>query len=591
MPLCSTSSIRHFSKLAIRRFSSVLFPKLASFSSSSSSCALQPFEVPELDPCVNGSSTNFTLEELQRSMRSHASSGDLGQALWTFHLMKGFPGKPTVHDYNALMHSYLRNGNPLSESLMQVYYGIRSSGNAITFNLLINGLVTVGDFKTAFCIMEEMFSAGFHPSFTILSKFLKKSLEVKSLNDSLGVFDVMLMLDYLPTEPSLNMLICMLSKEGMIQEAYEVFSGVLAKGCFFGVYTSNPILWSLCKSGQSSTALRFSYWLKKKGVPLDVCSYTALVYGFCREGHWKDACFCLDEMRDNGLKANLVTYTGVVQFLCKNGGVEEALRFLSRMEAEGCSPDLLVYNVILQELSHLDRTSDVVRLLRVIVSRGLCPDSYTIAVLAGGLLKAGKLANAADFLLDAILEGYSFDVAVYNIYLQCLCSQNKSAEALSCLESFAPGNVSYNIVLNGFCRENNFNMAVEVLSRFQPDIVSFNTILSYGCKQKNAEMVDLILCRMENDGIRHDVVTSTCLIRYYCRVGKVSRCLKLLDSMLLNGPNLVTLNVALDELCKSGLVELARRVLEKYRDSGFVPDAISHSILSRASDRMSVKFD
>ncbi|CAN1828060.1 Pentatricopeptide repeat-containing protein At1g12775, mitochondrial [Linum perenne] len=591
MPLCSTSSIS-YSKLGIRRFSSVLFPKLASFSSSSS--ALQTFDFLEEE------TVNCSFEELQRRVRSHASSGDLRQALWAYNLMRCFNGKPSVHEFNALVHSYLRHGNPFSENLLQVYYGLRSSGiaaNAITFNLLVNGLVAVGNFEFAFFILEEMFSSGFIPSFTVLSKFLKKSLEMRSLNDSIRVVDVMLMLDYIPTEPSFNRLICMLSRKGMIREAYLTFSAVLAKGCFFGVYTSNPILWALCKSGQSSTALMLCYWLKKMGVVLDVCSYTALVYGFCKEGLWEDACLCFDEMRENGLKASLVTYTVVVQFLCVNGRVEEALRYPSIMEAEGCSPDLLVYNVILQELSHLDRTSDVYMLLNVIASRGLCPDSYTIAVLAGGLLKAGKVGSAAGFLLDIISESHSVDVVVHNIYLQCLCSQHRTEEALSWLENgngegFTPSNVSYNIILNGFCRENKFNMALMLLSRFQHDVVSFNTILSWACKQKNAMMVDRILYHMEDKGIRHDVLTSTCLIRYLCRVGKVSGCLKLMDSMLLNGPKptIATFNVALDELCKSGSLDMALQVFEKFRNSGYEPNATSYSILSLASNRKSVKF-
>ncbi|CAI0414850.1 unnamed protein product [Linum tenue] len=594
MPLCSDSVIR-FCRRGLRTYSSVIFPKLASFSSSS--CALQKIDGGgEVESTVSSS-----YDDLQRGMRGHAASGDLRQALWTWNLMRNFPGKPTVNDFNALVHSYLKCGNRFSDVLLEVCLRMMESSeiapNAITFNLIVNGLVAVGNFRAAFFVLGQMFTSGFLPSFTLLSRWLKKCIESNSLTDSLGVFDVMLMMDYVPTEPSVNMLICMLSKNGMIKAAYYVFSSLLAKGCFFGVYTLNPILWTLCKSGKTYTALQLFYLMKKTGLGLDVCSYTALVYGFCKEGLWEDAWWFVDEMQDSGLKPSLVTYTVLVKFLCVNGRVEEALRYPSLMETEGCSPDLLVYNIILQELSHLDRVFDITVLLDMIVSKGYSPDAYTVAVLGGGLLKAGRVGDCVGFLLDTISEGYPIDVAVYNIYLQCLCSQNRTAEALSLLErmtgaGFIPSNVSYNIILNGFCRENKFNKAVTLLSQFLPDVVSFNTILSWACRQRSSEIVEWILCRMQNEGITHDVFTSTCLIRYSCRVGKVSECLKLLDNMLLNGPKptIVTFNVALHELCKSGSREIASRVFEKFSNSGFLPNAASYDIMSRAYARTHATF-
>ncbi|TYG95781.1 hypothetical protein ES288_A11G295500v1 [Gossypium darwinii] len=141
--------------------------------------------------------------------------------------------------------------------------------------------------------------------------------------------------------------------------------------------------------------------------------------------------------------------------------------------------------------------------------RGLSPDSYSYAALCGGLLKIGKVGDAFELLLD-IFSNRTADVAVYNIYFQCLCQENKSREALSQLKrkmkvGFKPNNVSYNTILSGFCKEKNINEAVELLYHFEWDVngsdaVTFNSIFSTACRLGNSAIIQRILYHMSGRG-------------------------------------------------------------------------------------------
>jgi pentatricopeptide repeat protein len=92
---------------------------------------------------------------------------------------------------------------------------------------------------------------------------------------------------------------------------------------------------------------------------------------------------------------------------------------------------------------------------------------------------------------------------------------------------------------------------------------------------------------MEYEGVELNAVSSTCLIQYFCTVGKFSECLKLMEYMMCNGPSPTTIafNMLLDKLCKNGLLRSAHGIFEYLRNIGYVPDTTSYNILIRTFRR------
>ncbi|XP_010271603.1 PREDICTED: pentatricopeptide repeat-containing protein At3g53700, chloroplastic-like isoform X1 [Nelumbo nucifera] len=347
-----------------------------------------------------------TFAALQCKMKDYATYG-LAQEAWdTLNDMKRVSGKPTVYDYNAFLYYNLKSGNLSIEDLVEVHGRMRILGpspNALTFNTLLNGSLSLGSLEGAFYFTKEMCRNGFVPSFSFLSKLLKRSLELGDLVYSLDALELMLDLDYFPTEPTSNLLVNSFIKSGKMHEACFLLS-LLSDKCFLPSmhHSYNSIIWALCKSGQTCVASALFCSLKKRGIGHNVCTYTALVHGFSREGAWKEAFHVMDEMQREGCKPNVVTYTILVKFLSDYGKIKEAQALLNKMEREGCDPDLVTYNIMLHALCRQDKIREACDLIEIIEQKGLHPNSFTYSALVGGLLKAGRIGSANKHLLDIL---------------------------------------------------------------------------------------------------------------------------------------------------------------------------------------------
>ncbi|KAG8488990.1 hypothetical protein CXB51_017015 [Gossypium anomalum] len=186
--------------------------------------------------------------------------------------------------------------------------------------------------------------------------------------------------------------------------------------------------------------------MKRFGPPPVASTFNTLLNGMLLLSDLKDTIFIVEEMYRNHFVPSFTSLSKTLKMAVKVGNLLDGLLVLElmlslrrlwtssvKMEREGCNSDLLTYNVILRELCHRDRLDDISELIQVMDQKGLSLDSYSYAALCGSLLKIGKVDDACELLLDIFSNGTA-DVAVYNIYFQCLCQENKSREALSQLK-------------------------------------------------------------------------------------------------------------------------------------------------------------
>lgn len=525
-------------------------------------------------------------------MQNLAKSGGITKALQAFRLMKS--AAPTVYDYNSLINCYLKSDNVCLHDLCVLYSEMETLGlypNASTFNTFLKGLNLLRESKIALWVTIEMCNYAFTPSFTCLSNLLKKCSGSMELEDAITVMDLMMELNYIPTEPQVILLINRLTKCGMTNKACCLFHKLLDKGYFPSPYIYNPIIWSLCKSDQINPALAFFCSLKKKGLVQNVSSYTALVYGFCKQRLYKEALNCLNTIATDGCcYPNVRTYTTIIKSLCDNGRIQETLSLLGQMEKRGLEPDIVTCNIILRALSNQNMVHEVFDLFQTIYQKDLSPDCYTATALSG-LLKKGNLGIARSLLRDIVLGGIDMDVAVYNVDLYCLVSCFKFKEAFSLIKRMRkkgvePNNISFNIILKGLCESKPMDEAQEYFQSIKgPDLVSFNTILSAACKKGDEKKVNWVIDEMENEGFELNVVGLTCLMIYFCNVGQINDCLDVFELMKskVPGPSMVTINTLLFGLCKNGELELAHRYFCELECDGFSADLITYKILINAS--------
>nr|XP_043607717.1 pentatricopeptide repeat-containing protein At1g62680, mitochondrial-like [Erigeron canadensis]XP_043607718.1 pentatricopeptide repeat-containing protein At1g62680, mitochondrial-like [Erigeron canadensis]XP_043607719.1 pentatricopeptide repeat-containing protein At1g62680, mitochondrial-like [Erigeron canadensis] len=606
------------------------FSQFMSFCSTSSS-VVKSFEIAEYN--------NLHCQDygdLRGKMQSFAMYGDVQNSLEVFRSMRMLSGKPKIYDYNAMLDCYLKSKNVCLHDISALYWElktVRLDPNAITFNTLLKGLSILNESKASLLVVLEMRNHAFIPSFSALSIVLRKCLGFMELVDAISVVNLMLELNYIPTEPKFALLIKSLSRCGMTRDACLVFFKLLEKGCFQSAYIYNPILWSLCKSDQIKGALALFCFLTKKGLVHNVCSYTALVYGLGKKGLFKEISRCLMIMEaEPGCYPNVKTYTTFVKSLCDYGRIKDALVYLGKMEKLGCNPDVVTYNIIIRALSrqnmvlekgvspvqytatalstllkrgnigvaHSPLLDNPTLYFNTLYEKGISPDRYTATALSG-FLKRGSLgvARSIEFarrlLQHIVSSSVDLDVAVYNVYLYCLCHARKPKELSSLFEcmiknGIKPNNITFNIILKWFCEVKSMDEALEFFERVEwpekgLDLVSFNTILFAACKMDDSSMFWRIIDLMEKKGIKLNVVGLTCLMQYYCNTGKIDDCLEVFEYMISHGPlpSVVTVNTLMASLCKNHLLGAAYWIFCNLKNYGLSPDARTYDILIRAA--------
>ncbi|KAM0950119.1 putative tetratricopeptide-like helical domain superfamily [Dioscorea sansibarensis] len=469
-------------------------------------------------------------------VQNYAKAGNLKAALDVLSLMN-----PSVLDYNALLHSYLKSSAVCVDKLASVFEGMERCGtppNVWTFNILFNGLCKLGYLKDALYVLEEMRSNKFIPSFSSLMRLMKKSLGAWAF-------------------PSM----CTPTIQFFLVYASQVNVTLL---CLFSTSSEEK---DLPMGGSLSTLEQ----MRVTGCAPTVVTYTVLIKFLCKHKKIEAALQILNMMSKKGCSPDLVTYNTLLHALCSLNRVSDAQDLIRFMEGKGTFPDQVTYCALATALLKAGKLRHSHDLLCRVVSSG----------------------------------GHFVDSVACNIYFHILCCDDRNGEAISKVSSmmehgFVPTNVTYNTILKRFCRDADIVEALELLDNFKwesggPDLISFNTILSAACRQGNASVIRSVLDRMGTKGFKLNIVGMTSLMQYYGKIGALVESYKLFEHMISEGqsPSTITYNVILGNLCRKGLTGPASKMFDELRMSGVSPDTTSYNILIHAlvkkNDYVSVK--
>ncbi|KAL8129846.1 hypothetical protein V2J09_019001 [Rumex salicifolius] len=442
---------------------------------------------------------------------------------------------------------------------------------------------------------EDDTSSSHCSDFTHLHRKMGELAKSGNARDALMVLNSMAFSNWRPSVSDYNRLLsCYLKSPNLaLDELVSVYSSLRQSGMYPNAITYNVLFNGFVFVNSLPDALK---------VVVEMHSYVPVeaveeIITNRKDGKLDEVSRVLNEMESFGCKPNVITYTAIVKHLCESGKIEEAFDILEKMEKDGCQPDMVIYNVILRALSSQYKMVGIDNLLFLLDQKGLSPDRYSYTALAGGMLKTGKVDCANKLLVDVISRGSEVDVGVYNVYLHTLCLSNRSREALSVVQKMRegglrPNNVSYNTVIKGLCLQGDLEEAVKLLDKFGngscwPDIVSINTILSAACKLKDNSVIDRVLRKMKCLGIEFNVVSITCLMKYFCSIGQVTECYNLLQDMMNNdiSPSTTTLNVLIHGVCKKQPFEVdePQKILTRFRNMGVLPDTTTYNILFQAA--------
>ncbi|KAH0986186.1 hypothetical protein GBA52_013363 [Prunus armeniaca] len=394
------------------------------------------------------------------------------------------------------------------------------------------------------------------------------------------------------------------AKLDMAEKAVETFGRMKDFDCKPNAFAYNAILYVMVRKELFLLVLAvYNQMLKSNHTP-SRNTYGILINGFCKTRKTQDALQMFDEMTQRGIAPNTITYTIVVSGLCQAKRTHEAYTLVEMMKASGCPPDLITYNALLDGYCKSGSIGEAYALLRSFERDGYVLGLNGYTCLIHGLFIAGRFDEAHGWYSKMIKKGIKPDIVLCTIIIRGLSDAGRVKDALNFLKEMnerglVPDAYCYNAVIKGFCdlglldEARSLHLDISKLDCF-PNACTYTILICGMCKNGLVGEAQQIFNEMEKLGCVPSVVTFNALIDGLCKASKLEEAHLLFYKMeigrnpslflrLSQGSNRITdsasLQMKVEQLCESGLILKAYKLLTLLADSGVTPDIITYNIL------------
>ncbi|KAL0694496.1 hypothetical protein Bca4012_061676 [Brassica carinata] len=157
----------------------------------------------------------------------------------------------------------------------------------------------------------------------------------------------------------------------------------------------------------------------------------------CRAERYTDSISLFEYFfRRNRIVPNVVSYNQIINAHCDEGHVEEALEVYRYMLANApFAPSSVTYRHLTKGLVRAGRIGDAASLLREMMSKGLAADSVAYSNLIRGFLDLGELDKADEFFDELKSKCTVYDGIVNATFMEYWFERGKDKEAMEAYRS------------------------------------------------------------------------------------------------------------------------------------------------------------
>jgi pentatricopeptide repeat protein len=226
------------------------------------------------------------------------------------------------------------------------------------------------------------------------------------------------------------------------------------------------------------------------------------------------------------------------------------------------TPNTRIYTTLMKGYMKAGRVTDTVQMLEAMRCQddSAChPDHVSYTTVVSALVNAGFMERACEVLAEMTRNGVP------------------------------PNRITYNILLEGYCKQLQMDMARELLKEMaedagiQPDVVSYN-ILMDGCILVDDTAGALsFFNEMRAKGIAPTKISYTTLMKAFTWSGQPKLAQRVFDEMANDTRvrvDLIAWNMLVEAYSKLGLVEEAKKVIQKMKENGFYPNERTYGSLA-----------
>ncbi|XP_077221479.1 pentatricopeptide repeat (PPR) superfamily protein [Tasmannia lanceolata] len=311
----------------------------------------------------------------------------------------------------------------------------------------------------------------------------------------------------------------------------------------------NVLIDALCKEGHVNSAswyLQLRSESKPDWIP-SVQAYNILLNGWFRSRKLRKAERLWEEMRRDHVTPTVVSYGTAIEGYCRMRRVEKAIELLEEMKRVGIELNVIVYNPIIDALAEAGQFKEALGMLERMSVYGLSPTISTYNSLVKGFCKAGDLVGASKILKMMIGRGCLPTATTYNYFFRFFAKFGKIEEGMNLY-------------------------AKMIESGYEPDRLTYHLLIKMLCECERLDLAVQVVKEMNAKGCDSDLATSTMLVHLLCRMRRLEDACFEFEGMINRGvvPQYLTYKRLLEELRKSGMLEMARKL-------SCLMDAIPHS--------------
>ncbi|KAK3227659.1 hypothetical protein Dsin_007521 [Dipteronia sinensis] len=225
-------------------------------------------------------------------------------------------------------------------------------------------------------------------------------------------------------------------------------------------------------------------------------------------------------------------------------------------------PNSRIYTTLMKGYMNQGRVTDMVRMLEAMKcqdDRSSHPDHVTYTTVVSALVKAGSMDRARQVLAEMTRIG-------------------------------VPANrITYNILLKGYCQQLQIDNAKELLREMaddagiDPDVISYNILIDGCILIDDGAGALAFFNEMRAKGITPSKISYTTLMKAFALTAQPKLANKVFDEMLSDPRvkvDIVAWNMLVEGYCRLGLIEEAKKIIQRMKDDGFYPNVSTYGSLA-----------
>ncbi|KAG6506812.1 hypothetical protein ZIOFF_032142 [Zingiber officinale] len=460
-------------------------------------------------------------------VRKCCHNGFWNDALEELGRLKDFGYKPSKVTYNALL-QVLLSADQLGPAFL-VHKEMSDAGfglNRFTIGCYAQSLCKAGRWIEAINIIErEDFTLD-----TVLStQMISGLLEASLFEEAMSFLHRMRSNSYVPNVVTYQTFLSGFLKKKQLGWCKRIIKMMITEGC-----NPSPSLFNSLMHGYCSTRdYAYAYKLLKKmiacGCQPGYVTYNIFIGGVCGNKEFPSsellelAEHAYEEMLNAGFVLNKINVGNFAQCLCHMGKFDKAFQIIKEMMGKGFAPDSSTYTKVIDVLCQASKLEEAFLLFQEMKKNDVVPDVYTYTILIDTFCKVGLIKQASGWFNEMQINGCTPNVVTYTALIHAYLKTKQVSKANELFKSMIsmgciPNVITYTALIDGLCKAGEIDGACHIYARMRGNLVE-------------AQCLKMLFRQMTAKSCAPNFITYRILINHCCTAGLLDVAHKLLEEM------------------------------------------------------------